>query len=70
MQYNPRTDEEKESVRLSDAESGQPPEPETAALRLAAKDVPQPSRREEPLRISRSEKAMAASVPDSEYWLP
>ena len=70
MQYNQRTDDDKESVRLSYAKSVQRSEPGTAALRLAAKDVPQPSRPDEPATISRPEKAMAASVPGSEYWLP
>lgn len=70
MQSSPRTDEEKESVRLSDAEIGQQSEPEAATPRLAPKDVLQPSQPEEPPKISRTEKAMAASVPGTEYWLP
>ena len=70
MQHDPRTDEEKGSMRLSDTEFGLQSKPETSALRLASKDVPQPSRPEEPPMISRAERAMAASVPGSEYWLP
>jgi hypothetical protein len=57
MQCIPRTDKEKESVRPKDAEFGRQTEPETATPRLAAKDLAQPDKPEEPPRISRSEKA-------------
>jgi hypothetical protein len=70
MQYTLRTDEEKESVLLSNAESGLLTRTDTAALRLVAKGVPQPSWPEELRTISGSEKAVAASGPGSEYWLP
>jgi hypothetical protein len=70
MQYSLRTDKEKESVCLSDAEFARQPERETGTPRLAAKDVLQPRQPEEPPTIARSEDAMAVSVPGSEYWLP
>jgi len=53
---------------LFDAESGRQSTPEPAALQFAANDVPLPSRPEE--LPTRSEKAMADSLPGSEYWLP
>jgi hypothetical protein len=70
MQYKPRTDKEKESVQLSHPESELQSQLITPALQPDDNEVPKPARPEEPRTISVREKAMAASAPGSEYWLP
>jgi hypothetical protein len=70
MKYAVHPDDSEKSVGLSNADYGRQPEPADDALQLAAKDSTQPDLSEEPLRNSRSEKALTASVPGTEYWLP
>jgi hypothetical protein len=70
MQYKPGTDEERESVQLSRPESEQQLQLATSALQPYDSEVPKPARPEELRTTSACAKAMAASVPGSEYWLP
>jgi hypothetical protein len=69
MQNNPTTGDEKETVRLSKAESRLSAQPDPTALLRVASEVPRPSWLEEPPTVFGPERAMAASVSGSEYWL-
>lgn len=68
MQYNPRTDEQEESVQPGHAEFELQSELDTPALQPTVNEVPQPTRSEEPRTVTRRIKAMAATAPGSEYW--
>jgi hypothetical protein len=70
MQYKPRTDKKKESVQLSHPESELQSQLDPPALQPDDSEAPKPARPEEPRAISVHNKAMAASAPGSEYWLP
>ena len=70
MQCKPRTDKEKESVQLRHLESQLQSQLDTPALQPDDEGVLKPVRPEERRTISVREKAMAASAPGSEYWLP
>jgi hypothetical protein len=73
MQYRLRTDKQEESAPSSNTESELQSQLDLPALQQDDPDhieVPKPSRPEEPRTISVREKAMAASAPGSEYWLP
>lgn len=73
MQYKPRTAMKEESVPSSRTESELKSQLALPALQQDDPDqieVPKPSVSEEPRTSSVREKAMAASVPGSEYWLP
>jgi hypothetical protein len=68
MQYKLRADEE--SAQLTYAEPELQPKLGTPALRPNGNEVPKPAQPEEPRTTSVRQKAMAASAPGSEYWLP
>jgi hypothetical protein len=73
MQYKLRTDKQEQSAPSSNTESELQSQLHLPALQQDDPDqidVPQLSRSEEMRTISVREKAMAASVPGSEYWLP
>ena len=73
MQDNLRTDNGKGSVPTSRSEVGLQTQPDPRALRPDAPDsieVPQQFRPEETRPSRVREKAMPASAPGSEYWLP
>ncbi len=69
MQYKAHPDEEKELVP-SNSESELQPDLGTPKLRLLANDAPLPTVSEGTLRTSARPKALAASAPGTEYWLP
>jgi hypothetical protein len=69
MQYNPHADKEK-SVQLNHPESELQSQLDIPALQPDDNEVPKPARPEETRTISIRERAMAASAPGSEYWLP
>ena len=73
MQYKLRPDKEQESVPSNGTESELQAQLNIPALQPDDPDhleVAKPLRPEEPRSIPIREKAMAASVPGSEYWLP
>ena len=70
MKYAVRPDDSEKSVGLSNADYGRQPEPADEALQLAAEDSTQPGLPEGLPTNSRPEKALAASAPGTEYWLP
>ncbi len=69
MQHDSRTGEQNNGIRPVYTEHRQDSQPESAAPRFPARDATQPDRLEETQTPSR-EKAMAASGPGTEYWLP
>ena len=67
MEYTFHRNAEKQSVAWTDTESELQPQIETARSRPGG---PKPTQPEAPWTAPECEKAMAASVPGSEYWLP
>ena len=73
MRHMPLPDMEKESTRSKRGEFELPSQVANSAFELGDPDhlpTPMPVRREERVTRSVREKAMAASAPGSEYWLP
>jgi hypothetical protein len=70
MPYKTISDKEKDLVRLSNAKSGVQSQFDPEIPRPVPKDVSRPTPPEEPRTAYRREKAMSASGPGSEYWLP
>jgi hypothetical protein len=69
MPYRRSTDEEKSLAALSKATSELHSQ-EGSVRREAPTPLPQPAPPEQPSPAPMPEKAMAASAPGSEYWLP
>ena len=69
MEYRVGADPQ-ESVRVTDAQSGRQCKPENTSVRRGADFASQPSLPEEPPKSWESGKALADSVPGTEYWLP
>jgi hypothetical protein len=73
MQYKLRTDKQEKSAPSSKTESELQSQLHLPALQHDDPDhieVPKPSRPQEMPTISVRERAMAASAPGTEYWLP
>jgi hypothetical protein len=69
MQYKTFSNSEKDPARLNKAAELQS-QFDTETTRPVPEDVPQPIPPEEPWTVRKRTKAMAASGPGSEYWLP
>jgi len=70
MQYKPRTDKEQGAAQMSYPESQPRPPLHILPLRTDDGEVREPPLPLELRTLSVRERAMAASAPGTEYWLP